>query len=229
MRASASRSQFRVAIVDDHLLFAEAMEIALGMERYAVRRVRFSEVGSMAATAAAVQRLHAQVALLDLDLGRIGDGIALIEPLTQADTAVVVVTGSADRSRWGECLHLGAVKVLSKARPLNDILATVRRVHEGIPVLAPGEREKLIGIWSERRVEQDELRLRLDRLSICERDILRHLTLGRTVTDIAAIRTVSPATVRTQVKSILAKLEVSSQLAAVGMANEIGWHAPAKS
>ena len=34
---------------------------------------------------------------------------------------------------------------------------------------------------------------------------------------------VSEATVRTQVKSILNKLEVSSQLAAVGMANQIGW------
>ena len=34
---------------------------------------------------------------------------------------------------------------------------------------------------------------------------------------------VSEATVRTQVKSILSKLEVSSQLAAVGMANQVGW------
>jgi len=37
---------------------------------------------------------------------------------------------------------------------------------------------------------------------------------------------VSEATVRTQVKSILAKLEVSSQLAAVGLAYQVGWRAP---
>ena len=49
---------------------------------------------------------------------------------------------------------------------------------------------------------------------------------GRAVRQIAERGVVSEATVRTQVKSILAKLEVSSQLAAVGMANEMGWQAP---
>ena len=49
---------------------------------------------------------------------------------------------------------------------------------------------------------------------------------GRAVREIAGLSVVSEATVRTQVKSILAKLEVSSQLAAVGMAHEIGWQAP---
>jgi hypothetical protein len=37
---------------------------------------------------------------------------------------------------------------------------------------------------------------------------------------------VSVATVRTQVKSILAKLEVTSQLAAVGLAHQVDWKAP---
>jgi len=32
--------------------------------------------------------------------------------------------------------------------------------------------------------------------------------------------------VRTQVKSILAKLEVSSQLTAVGLAHQLGWRPP---
>ncbi len=36
----------------------------------------------------------------------------------------------------------------------------------------------------------------------------------------------SEATVRTQVRSILAKLEVSSQIAAVGLAHQAGWTAP---
>ena len=46
---------------------------------------------------------------------------------------------------------------------------------------------------------------------------------GQTVREIARSAVVSEATVRTQVKSILAKLEVSSQLAAVGLANQVGW------
>ena len=53
--------------------------------------------------------------------------------------------------------------------------------------------------------------------------MLGALIEGRTVRAIATDSVVSEATVRTQVKSILGKLEVSSQLAAVGMANQIGW------
>ena len=49
---------------------------------------------------------------------------------------------------------------------------------------------------------------------------------GSTVREIATTSVVSEATVRTQVKSILGKLEVSSQLAAVGLAHHVGWHHP---
>jgi DNA-binding NarL/FixJ family response regulator len=50
---------------------------------------------------------------------------------------------------------------------------------------------------------------------------------GQPVRDIARQSFVSEATVRTQVKSILAKLGVTSQLAAVGAAHQAGWRPPA--
>ena len=49
---------------------------------------------------------------------------------------------------------------------------------------------------------------------------------GQTVREIATECVVAEATVRTQVKSILAKLEVTSQLAAVGLAHRVGWKPP---
>nr|WP_281374640.1 LuxR C-terminal-related transcriptional regulator [Nocardioides soli] len=59
-----------------------------------------------------------------------------------------------------------------------------------------------------------------------EEAVLGELMQGRTVRDIASSSFVSEATVRTQVKAILSKLEVSSQLAAVGIANTAGWQPP---
>jgi DNA-binding NarL/FixJ family response regulator len=56
-----------------------------------------------------------------------------------------------------------------------------------------------------------------------ERQVLGRLIEGNSVRDIARANVVSEATVRTQVKSILGKLEVSSQLAAVGLAHQVGW------
>ena len=57
--------------------------------------------------------------------------------LALAGINVVVVTGSLDRARWGEAVRLGARKVLAKSRPLNDVLATVRRNNQGLQVMAP--------------------------------------------------------------------------------------------
>lgn len=222
-----SRSGFRIVIVEDHLLFAESLELALTVEGYDVRRVAIPDKEqSPGALIATISRRRPRVVLLDLDLGRFGEGERLIEPLARAGINVVVVTASVDRARWGEAVRYGARKVLSKSRPLNDILATVRRINQGLQVMTPEEREELIREWASERAQLVDLRARLDLLTVREREVLAHLMKGRTVREIATDGVVAEATVRTQVKSILAKLEVTSQLAAVGLAHKAGWRPP---
>lgn len=219
-----ARSSVRILIVEDHALFAESLDLALSLEGYDVRRLALPEIGgSMASLRAVALRLRPRIALLDLDLGRFGDGAALIRPLSEAGTNVVVVTASNDKGRWGSCVRLGARKVISKGSPLHETLATVRRLHQGLPVMTTDELESLLKAWRDTRQELDEQRNRLERLTPREKQVLAHLTRGVTVREIAKRSVVSEATVRTQVKSILSKLEVSSQLAAVGMANHVGW------
>jgi DNA-binding NarL/FixJ family response regulator len=222
-----ARSNVRILIIEDHTLFAESLDLALTMEGYDVRRLPIPEMGSsQGALLSAVVRLHPRIVLLDLDLGYMGDGVRLIAPIARSGAHVVVVTASSEKGRWGECLRYGARKVLTKARPLNDIMATVRRLNQGLPVMDREEREDLLQAWHKERQEHQELRTRLGRLTAREREVLGHLMEGHTVRDIARISVVSEATVRTQVKSILAKLEVSSQLAAVGLAHTVGWKPP---
>ena len=69
---------------------------------------------------------------------------------------------------------------------------------------------------------------RLDLLSTREREVLADLMAGRSVREIAERKVVSEATVRTQVKAVLAKLEVGSQLAAVGLAHRVDWRPPSE-
>jgi two-component system nitrate/nitrite response regulator NarL len=224
---TTSRSNLRILIVEDHVLFAESLELALTVEGYDVRRMMIPDhAQSPSALIATVTRQRPRVVLLDLDLGQFGYGEHLIAPLALAGINVVVVTGSLDRARWGEAVRLGARKVLAKSRPLNDVLATVRRINQGLQVMAPAEREELLAAWSNERAHLVDLQGRLDRLTIREREVLAHLMKGRTVREIAAVGVVSEATVRTQVKSILAKLEVTSQLAAVGLAHQVAWRPP---
>lgn len=219
------KSSVRVLIVEDHALFAESLELALSLEGYDVRR---PPSGDQTVTAPQlmqfVLRWRPRVVLLDLDLAGLGDGARLINPIAQSGANVVVVTSSEDEARWGECIRNGARKTLSKTGPLSDIFSTVRRITQGLPVLDRAERERLLQVWLRERGHQRLAREHLDRLTRREAQVLGHLMSGRPVREIAQLDIVSEATVRTQVKSVLAKLEVTSQLAAVGLAFELGWH-----
>ncbi len=221
---SGPRADHRVLIIDDHMLFAESLELALSVEGYDVRRLELPEEGgSMATLRSLALRANPRTVLLDLDLGRFGDGANLVAPLAKAGINVVVLTASEELGRWGGCMRLGARRVLPKSGALQTALATVRRLHQGLPVINREELETLLDAWSKERRTHDDLRRRLELLTPRERQVLGSLIEGRTVRTISQERVVSEATVRTQVKSILNKLEVSSQLAAVGMANQVGW------
>lgn len=222
-----TRTGTRVAVVEDHSLFAESLEIALGMEGHDVRRIILPEGGrSVSTLLPIILRARPRVVLLDLDLGTHGNGVRLVEPLSKEGINVVIVTATIDRGRWGECLRYGARKVLAKSAPLNDILATIRKINEGLPVITREERDELLDHWHRQLQETKEIRNRLEHLTHREGEVLAHLMDGRAVREIARMSVVSEATVRTQVKSILSKMEVSSQLAAVGAAHHVGW-APA--
>ncbi len=227
MTSATSRSQLRIVIVEDHLLFAESLELALTVEGYDVRRVAVPEKRqSPGALIATVLRRRPRVVFVDLDLGQFGEGEQLIGPLAKAGVNVIVVTASVDRARWGEAVRCGARKVLPKSRPLNEILATVRRLNQGLQVMTLEEREDLLQEWAKERAANVDLNARLDTLTVREREVLAYLMKGQTVREIATECVVAEATVRTQVKSILAKLEVTSQLAAVGLAHRVGWKPP---
>ncbi|GGR48964.1 DNA-binding response regulator [Nocardioides luteus] len=220
------RKRVKVVIVEDHTLFAESLELALTFEGYDAERVDLpEEPASETKLTSMIMRPQPRIVLLDLDLGHHGSGVRLVSPLARAGADVVVVTGSNDESRWGHALHSGARTVLSKRVPLGEILGTVRRLNYGNSVLDVDERERLIRAWVGQGQDLIETRRRLAQLSRRETQVLEHLMDGFTVGDIAKIRVVSEATVRTQVKSILSKLGVSSQIAAVSLAHKAEWRA----
>ncbi len=223
----APRGGARVSLVEDHILFAEALEIALTVEGHDVSRIQLPETTRTVSTLLpAIIRSRPRIVLLDLDLGIHGNGGQLVEPLCRAGIAVVVLTGNPDRVEWGACMRYGARKVLSKSMQLNEILATVRRLNNGLAVITADERAELLQLWHGQRAASHELRHRLSQLTHREREVLSHLWHGHQVREIAEISVVSEATVRTQVKSILGKLEVGSQIAAVGLAHRVGWRPP---
>lgn len=172
-QAPSSRAQLRILIIEDHMLFAESLELVLSVEGYDVRRINVPDnAGSPGSLLSSLVRLRPRIVLLDLDLGRFGDGVRLIAPLAKAGINVVVVTASSDRGRWGEAIRYGARTVLSKAQPLSNILATVRRINEGLPVMTHQDREDLLRAWHQQRSELQDLLSRLALLTARESQVL---------------------------------------------------------
>jgi DNA-binding NarL/FixJ family response regulator len=217
-----ARPACRVLIVDDHILYAEALELALSGRGYDARCLVPRRATRPAHLVSAIVAGNARVVLLDLDLGGGLDGLSLIEPLTSRGTRVVVVTATADPHVVGQCLQRGAHHVLQKARDLEDVFTTVREVQHGRPLLdLEGRRSLMLASAGQGRTAREpEL---LTRLSRREAAVLKMLMNGSTVNEIARRDIVSVATVRTQVKAILTKLEVGSQLAAVAIAYRARW------
>jgi two-component system nitrate/nitrite response regulator NarL len=165
--------------------------------------------------------------LLDLDLGPVlGNGVDLVRPLVDAGARVVIVSGVTDRARLGSCVEAGASGVVSKASTFDDLIAAVERTAQGGQLLSDTERQSLLADLRGRRRSDAERLGPFARLTPREQAVLAGLLAGESAESIADRSYVSLATVRSQIRGILLKLDVNSQLAAVALARDAGWTAP---
>jgi DNA-binding NarL/FixJ family response regulator len=209
-----------IAIVDDHELLSQSLELALGAQGFAAR---VHAVEDLEATLTSVLESQPDVVLLDLQLGPVGHGLALVGPLTRAGTRVLVITGVTDRCEIAATIEAGAIGYVSKSKPIDVLLETINRVARGEQVMSDAERHDLLTTLRRWRAEDEAVHAPLERLTDRERQVLQALADGHGVAEIAHSGFVSVATVRTQVHAILSKLEVGSQLEAVAMAHRYGW------
>lgn len=157
-------SGLRVALLEDHDLFADALALALRVHGHDVTRIEVpGHVRSVDSLVAPLLGHAPDVVLMDLDLGLAGSTARIVEPLSRARIAVVVVTGSTDRAQWGECLHHGARRVVPRIAALQDVVSTLRRIEMGVPVIARERRRALIGLWRREEAARRNARERLDR------------------------------------------------------------------
>lgn len=211
----------RIAIIDDHELLAQSLALALKMQGFAATSYTPVDLGT---TLRAVLADRPDVVLLDLQLGAAGHGLSLVHPLTRAGARVLVVTGVTEPCELAATLEAGAVGYVSKSEPVDLLLLTATRVARGEEVMAPELRRAMLAELRRWRLEDQAARAPFDRLTCRERDVLRGLADGHPVAAIAEQCFVSVATVRTQVRAILEKLQVGSQLEAVAMAHRAGWY-----
>lgn len=217
----AQAAQGAVLVVDDHVMLAQTLALTLRGEDVAVD---IAPLESRAAVLAQAQARHYAVVLLDLDLGpEVGDGADLVEELTATGAQVVVVTGSADRVRIATAVERGAAGWVGKHQPFSDIVDAVREARLVRSLLTDAQRQDLLAELREQRRELERQLAPFERLTPREAAVLRALATGDSPDEIAAASYVSISTVRSQIRAVLLKLRVNSQVQAIAAAHESGW------
>ena len=213
--------RLRVLLVDDHQLLAQSVALALDMEGVLCEVADLVERETLLAD---VRADPPDVVLLDLDLGgALGDGSELVDPLVEAGCRVLVVTASTDDEQMCRALERGAVGVASKSVPFAELLDAVVAAARGQQVMSAADRRRILERAHRVRNRRADQLVPFERLTPKETGVLRALATGKSVACIAGEWFVSEATVRSQVRGVLTKLGVSSQLEAVAQAHSCGW------
>jgi DNA-binding NarL/FixJ family response regulator len=216
-------SEASVLIVDDHALVSTTLMIALRGRGVAAEH---SVDGTPAVVLRVASALEPCVALVDMDLGTgaAGEplsGLDLVPLLRARGWRVVAMTGSAAEADVAAAVAAGAVGWVHKHVPFDELLHAVLEVVAGRSVLPEVERRRLVDLHHREREQGRARRAGLNQLTPREREVLGGLVAGKRAAAIARESGVSLATVRAQIRSVLAKLGASSQLEAVALAREL--------
>ncbi|MFC5382696.1 LuxR C-terminal-related transcriptional regulator [Aquipuribacter nitratireducens] len=215
-----------VVVVEDHRLLAQAVAMSLAAQEVPCEVLDLAGAADLDALRRDLEARPPAVLWLDLDLAGLGDGGRLVAPLTAAGWVVVVVTGEPDEARWGRALLAGARGVLPKSTPLPVMLSALEAARSGGDVTTAGERDRLVALALRAAAEEEARLAPLRALSPREAEVLRLLGEGVPAAGIADRAVVSETTVRAQIRAVLRKLGVSSQLQAVAVARRAGWTGP---
>ena len=199
----------RILVVDDHPLTRDALASLL-------TQGGFDVVGEAADGAAALElaaELQPDLVLLDLSMPGL-DGLATLPRLRAAAPGceVVVLTASGTEENLLGAIRAGAAGYLLKSEPPDRIVAFLRGVVRGEAALSGEVARRLLDQVREGGTRDGAVPGEIaDALSARELEVLLLLDEHLGTDDIATRLFISDHTVRSHVKSLLHKLNVSSR------------------
>ncbi|MGW3564260.1 response regulator transcription factor [Streptomyces sp. NPDC000941] len=213
----------RLLIVDDDPLVRAGLRLMLGGASSGIEIV--GEASDGTEVAALVDRHSPDVVLMDIRMPTV-DGLAATEQLRQREPApevMILTTFNADEHVL-RALRAGAAGFVLKDTPPADLVAAVRRVAAGEPVLSPTVTQQLIEhvAGTGRDARQERARALLDQLNDREREVAVAVGQGKSNAEISAGLFMSLATVKTHVSRILTKLDLNNRVQIALLAHDAG-------
>jgi len=197
----------RVVIADDHRVVRDGLCYLLGQEPDVEVA---GEAGNGRQAVDIVAATRPDVLLLDLYLPGL-DGHAVLAALHDAAhrPAVIMLTSATEDEHLVRAIQAGATSYLLKTASAEDVIDTVRAAAAGTASLSPELLTRLT-----RALRRPPPPDPLQPLSPRERDVLQLLARGHSNRQIATDLAIGEQTVKTHVRSILAKLGLQDRVQA---------------
>ena len=207
--------RIRVSVVDDHIRLVESLRLAWG------RGSRLRVLGPFVPGVAAL-RAAPDVIVVDLERDD-GHGLGALVEVCDAvhDVRVIAATTERDPELGSAIVTAGASGLLPSWGDPAEMEDAIRRAVAGELVLPDDHLSSLVDRLRAVRGRVTEA-ANLDSLTTRELEVLRLLSDGRSTVEIAALLGISPMTVQSHVKNVLAKLGVHSKVEAVRLAWRFG-------
>ena len=161
--------------------------------------------------------------LLDIRSLDVPSGFALVAGLSREGLRVCVIDAAQD-DRLSAWRGAGASAVVDRGEQFDELFRTINRLLRSGSAPPDVQRSPAPVTFSTGAEEPEETHLQpFTVLTEREQVVLAELIEGHCAEEIANAAFVSISTVRSQIKAILQKLGVNSQLAAVAFARRAGW------
>lgn len=213
----------RVLLVDDQPIIRSGFAMMLSVEE------DIAVVGEAANGREAIDladRERPDVIVMDVQMPLM-DGIAATREIVARDLGRVIILTTFDADNYlFDALQAGASGFLLKNAEADQLVDALRAVGHGHALLAPEVTQRVIAQMAAPGTAASGTEGRhaglLAQLTERELDVLRLMGAGRSNAEIAADLVIGPATVKTHVSSIFAKLQVRDRVGAVIVAHEAG-------
>jgi DNA-binding NarL/FixJ family response regulator len=209
------RAGMRVLIVDDQLMFAEAIRSVL--EARGVEVVGIAETAADAVRIA--NRTRPDVVVVDMEMpdwGGLRAGREIIKAIP--DVKVIGLVSTPDPEALRQAFSLGFRGCLTSDADALQLMTAIRAVAGGDRVKPSHLPRPVVSGWA----DDPQTDVLVNLLTSREREVLRMIASAANSEEIARRLAISVNTVRSHIQSIFTKLQVHSRLEAAAFAARTG-------